>query len=241
MALNITITSVDEITNTSCKIHYTATIHWSAWYDSDVIETPDDDTYAWALSPGYFVRLYDLSPNTEYSAYIKGKETSGSDWENSNTETFATTNVGGGAPTKTENPTPADAADNVTLDQATVTWEDGGGATSYDVYYGEDAGSLSLVSGGQIGLSFTISGITLGSPFEYLISRTWRIDAINAVGVTVGDVWTFAVIAFDPPLPTGVTLDASGDPTGTPTGESGMLTLKRLVAAAEDKIWYEDL
>ena len=240
MALTIVITSVDEITNTSCKIHYTATAQWSAWYDSDAIEIPDDGIDAWSLSE-YWLRLSSLEPNTEYDIYLKGKENAGAGWENSNTETFTTTNVGGGAPTKAENPTPTDAADDVTLDQATIVWEDGGGATSYDVYYGEDAGSLSLVSGGQIELSFTIDGITLGSPFEYLVSRAWRIDSINAVGVTEGDVWTFACIAFDPPLPTGVTLDAEGEPTGTPTGESGMLTIKRLIAATRNKIYYENV
>lgn len=240
MALTIVITSIDEITNTSCKIHYTATAHWFAWYDSDAIETPDDGIDAWHLSE-YWLRLSSLEADTEYDVYLRGKENVGADWENSNTDSFTTTSVGGSVPTKAKNPTPTDAANDVTLDQATIVWEDGGGATSYDVYYGEDAGSLSLVSGGQEELSFTIDGITLGSPFEYLVSRTWRIDPINDVGVTVGDVWTFVCIAFDPPLPTGVTLDAEGDPTGTPTGESGMLTIRRLVAAAEDKLFYENI
>jgi len=241
MALNIVITSIDEITNTSCKIHYTADIHWSAWYSSDIIETPDDGTHAWALPPGYSARLYGLEPNTEYSVYLKGKESVGSEWENSNTKSFTTTTIGGDPPEKPVNPTPSDAADDVTLDQETITWEDGGGATSYDVYYGDTSGSLSLLSGGQADVSYTIDGITLGSPFEYLVTRYWRIDAINDVGLTTGDEWSFTSIAFDPPLPTGVTLDAEGEPTGTPTGESGMLTIRRLIAAARNKIYYEDI
>ncbi len=144
-------------------------------------------------------------------------------------------------PSKPTNPTPSNTASDVTLDQATVIWEDGGGATSYDVYYGEDSGSLSLISAGQVGLSFTITGIDYGSPFEYITSRAWRIDAVNDAGTTTGDVWTFTSIAFGPPLPTGVTLDGSGNPTGTPTGESGMTTLRRLIAAANNKIWYEQI
>lgn len=46
--------------------------------------------------------------------------------------------------------------------------------------------------------------------------------------------------SFDPPLPSGVTL-VDGVPTGTPTGESNMITIRKLVAAADNKIWYEDI
>lgn len=144
-------------------------------------------------------------------------------------------------PEKPINPTPTNAATNITLDQATISWEDGGGATSYDVYYGQNEGGLTLVSEGQTETSFTITGVSYGSPFDYITSRTWRIDAVNAAGTTTGDVWTFTTIAFDPPLPTGVTLDGSGNPTGTPTGVNTMITVRRLVVAANSKIWYEDI
>ena len=46
---------------------------------------------------------------------------------------------------------------------------------------------------------------------------------------------------LDPPLPSGVTLDEDGNPTGTPTGENNMITIKRLVVAAKSKIFYEDI
>ena len=100
---------------------------------------------------------------------------------------------------------------------------------------------LALVSEGQVGLSFTITGIDYGSPFEYLVSRAWRIDAINDAGTTTGDVWTFAAMAFDPPLPSGVTLDENGNPTGDATGENNMMTVRRLIAAAQNKIFYENV
>lgn len=241
MSLDIVITSINEITNTSCKIHYTATIHRGSWNDSDIIKVPDDGTHGWGLM-SWDARLINLDPNTEYSVYIKGKEYITSDWENSNTESFTTTNVGGAAPTKATNPVPADAADDVTLDQETIIWEDGGGADTYDVYYGDTSGSLSLVSSGQVGLSYNIDGVTLGSPFDYLITRYWRIDAANEVGVTLGDEWSFVSIAFDPPLPSGVHLDASGDPTGIPSGLNFMTAIRRLVVASgANEIWYEDI
>jgi len=144
-------------------------------------------------------------------------------------------------PEKPINPAPVNAADDVTLDQATIEWEDGGGATSYDVYYGENEAGLTLVSEGQAGTSFTITGIDYGSLFDYLVTRSWRIDAVNEVGTTTGDVWTFTTLAFLPPLPTGVTLDGDGLPTGTASGLNNMITNKRLIVAAANKIFYESV
>jgi hypothetical protein len=149
-------------------------------------------------------------------------------------------------PSKAINPAPANSATDVTLGQQTISWEDGGGATSYDVYYGENEAGLSLVSAGQAGTSFTITGITYGSLFDYLISRSWRIDAVNEVGTTTGDVWTFTTISFLPPIPTYTILNGGTPP---PDGVEGvdfdwsglnnMITCKKLVVAAANKLWYE--
>lgn len=169
------------------------------------------------------------------------------------------------APTKATNPTPSDANSDVTLDQATITWEDGGGATSYNVYYGDTSGDLSLVSSGQAGVSFTVTGITLGSPYEYLITRYWRIDSINASGTTTGDEWSFTTIRIKPPAKTywysatniyyRLLVDADGNygdppPTGVENTDyeivAGYLpnvisTARKLVGVADNKVWFEDI
>jgi len=107
-------------------------------------------------------------------------------------------------PTKATNPTPSDAATDVTLDQATITWDDGGDTDTYNVYYGIESGNLSLVSSGiEVGSeSFTITDITDGSPFEYVVTRYWRIDSVNDDGTTTGDEWSFTTIRLDPPAET---------------------------------------
>ena len=112
------------------------------------------------------------------------------------------------APTKATTPAPTNAATNVTLDQATLTWVDGGGADTFDVYYGESAAVVAAADntdetgiylGNQAGLSLTVTGITSGSPYAYLTSRYWRIDSVNDVGTTTGDAWLFTTIRFSPP------------------------------------------
>jgi hypothetical protein len=99
-------------------------------------------------------------------------------------------------PTKATSPSPLNAADDVTLDQATISWTDGGGADTFNVYYGTSSGSLSLVSSTQAGTSFSL---TTYLPYTYSVTRYWRIDSTNSYGTTTGDEWSFTTIVFDQP------------------------------------------
>jgi hypothetical protein len=155
------------------------------------------------------------------------------------TPSFSDDHPTGSAPTKATNPTPSNAADDTTLDQATVTWEDGGGATSYDVYYGTESGNLTLLESGVTDLSYTIFEIDDGSPFDYEVTRYWRIDAVNDAGTTTGDEWSFTTITFNAPAAGG-----RGGEGGTAGGvvSDGQSNIKtRLVAFANNKVWYEDV
>ncbi len=169
-------------------------------------------------------------------------------------------------PTKATNPTPIDANTSVTLDQATITWDDGGGADTFDVYYGTVSGSLALVSSTQAGTSFTVTGITDGAPYAYLSTRYWRIDSTNTFGTTTGDEWSFTTLRLDPPgktyfySATGqyyrllIQSDGTyGDPPGVGVENTDYVFLaagyeanfvstnRRLVSAANNKIWIEDI
>ena len=115
-------------------------------------------------------------------------------------------------------------------------------AETYDVYFDRaDGEGLELIA---VDISDLEQAIAFG-PFDYNTGYSWRVDAVNEYGTTTGDVWTFTSIKFDPPLPSGVTLTdvpgEEGEPTGTPTGENAVIRVSRLVAAAHNKIWYEDL
>ena len=144
-------------------------------------------------------------------------------------------------PGKPTNPTPTDEASGVTLHDTTVTWESGGNTDSYNVSYGTLSGFLELVEGGITDLSLAL---VEGNFSVYGKISYWRVDAVNTQGTTQGDEWVFTTMSFAPPLPTGYTLDCSEDPpvlTGTPTGVNNMMTIKKLVLAANNKIWYEDI
>ena len=96
-------------------------------------------------------------------------------------------------PTKPTNPTPANDATEVDFSAFGLSWEDGGGADTYDVYIGV-SGSPALVSIEQVGTSYTtaleeLEIIFETSPIDQVIY--WRIDATNSEGTTTGDEWNF--------------------------------------------------
>ncbi len=167
-------------------------------------------------------------------------------------------------PTKANTPAPTNANTSVTLDQATITWVDGGDADTFNVYYGTTSGNLTLVSSTQAGTSFTVTGVTNGSPYAYLSVRYWRIDSTNIAGTTTGDEWTFTTLRFKPPeviyIYSGqyyrLLIDSDGNygahpPVGVENTDYVYLaagyeanfvaTNRRLVSAADNKIWIEDI
>lgn len=191
-------------------------------------------------TPGQYGSWYPpvtLTSLTAYTWYAKEYSELGVLVSTSPTYSFTTLQT---PPTKATTPSPTDESITVTLNRATISWVNGGGADSYDVYY-DEGGSPILVSEGQTGTSFTITGITSGSPFDYAVTRYWRIDSINAAGTTTGDTWSFTTISYDPPKPSGATTwDAINEHwEGTLTGENNIATIKRLVIASDDMIWYE--
>jgi hypothetical protein len=94
------------------------------------------------------------------------------------------------APLAATNPTPIDGATNVAA-TTSLSWRNGGGATSFDVFLGIDDALTTddRQSVNQTGTSFTPAAGTLDAGIEYF----WRIDSKNAAGTTRGTVWSFIV------------------------------------------------
>ena len=124
-------------------------------------------------------------------------------------------------PDKPINPSPSDTATGVTLDESQLSWDDGGDADTFDVYFGPQ-GSVVLQSSAQAGTTWAIPVGTL----SYGVTYEWRIDATNDNGTTTGDTWTFTALTYSPPVA---------------SGKNTMFTVKRLIAAASNKIWYESI
>ena len=120
------------------------------------------------------------------------------------------------------NPTPDIDATGVPVRTAALTWENGGGATSYDVYFreGTTGDFTKLTTTSTAALTKAVSGL------KYTTTYTWRVDAHNQWGTVAGTEWAFTVFALIPPLP---------------TGQNAMATVRRLVAVANNAFWYESI
>ncbi len=89
-------------------------------------------------------------------------------------------------PGQASNPSPANGATSVNVD-ADLGWTAGSDATSHDVYFGQS--SPGTFQGNQAGTTFDPG--TLANSTTYY----WRIDSVNAVGTTTGNVWSFTTAA----------------------------------------------
>ena len=93
-------------------------------------------------------------------------------------------------PSKATNPSPNNTATDRSI-STDLSWSNGGGATSYDVYFGTDPTPDSgEFKGNQTSTSYDPG--TLNRDTTYY----WRIDAKNPAGTTTGDVWSFSTVAL---------------------------------------------
>ncbi len=84
--------------------------------------------------------------------------------------------------------------------------------------------------------------LNLGVTLEYSTTYEWFVRKdLGGEAYIDSDTWSFTTLDFAPPLPSGITLDENGNPTGDATGINNMLTRQRFIAAANNKIWYEDI
>ena len=107
-------------------------------------------------------------------------------------------------PNPAVNPIPNNGQVSVSLDSQ-LRWSNGGGATSYLVFFGTDNPPTNIIYG-----EWVDSPIYLPSQIEYETEYFWQITSMNQYGETEGDVWSF--ITTGPPDETYETGDFSQYP-----------------------------
>lgn len=163
-------------------------------------------------------------------------------------------------PAKASSPSPSNTATGTVLG-LTTTWTGSDIADTFDTLADVGAGLVSQSTGLE-------SATWTPSPtiFDYVTEYTWRVDSTNVFGTTTGDEWSFTTIRLDPPSKTYfyattgqyyyllIQSDGSyGDPPGVGVENTDYVylalgyeanfvsTTRKLVAAAENRIWYEDI
>lgn len=101
------------------------------------------------------------------------------------TVTIVDDDENGAVPLPAITPNPSNEASNISTN-IDLSWSNGGGATSYDVYFGTDGTPDSgEYQGNQTGTSFDPGSLSYNTTYY------WRIDAQNLSGTTEGTVWSF--------------------------------------------------
>jgi hypothetical protein len=86
-------------------------------------------------------------------------------------------------PNKAVTPFPANGDTGIAAAGVTLSWVNGGGATSYDVWFN------GVFQGNQVGTTFATGALSDSTNYS------WRIDSVNAAGTTAGDSWSFVTAA----------------------------------------------
>lgn len=87
-------------------------------------------------------------------------------------------------------PSPANGSDKI-LTSTTLNWQSGKGAVSHNLYLGESAESMTLLSEKQTSNFYTITN--LKNEIQYF----WRVDEVDSSDeVSAGPVWTFTTQSF---------------------------------------------
>jgi hypothetical protein len=102
----------------------------------------------------------------------------------------------GGCPVELPStPNPTNGQTGVPLNLAQLTWSNGTGAVTNELYFGTNPSSLTLVQSGTLATSWTITGYTL----TYGTTYYWRVIEIGDSCNTNGPVWSFVTVQ-DPNL-----------------------------------------
>ena len=87
------------------------------------------------------------------------------------------------------NPNPASGSTNVSINLPQITWANGAGATSIEVFF----------NGSSVYTGAPITSYSVPGPLNYSTTYSWRVDESNSTCTTYGPNWTFTTIP-DPNL-----------------------------------------
>lgn len=85
------------------------------------------------------------------------------------------------------NPDPADGEINVPVDIQELTWSNGAGAISNELYFGTDPDNLNLVQSGTLATSWTVN-----STLEFSTTYYWQVVEIGDTCQRDGNIWQFS-------------------------------------------------
>ncbi len=223
----ISLTDSPNITEGSITWAHVGSITFTALVTIPITSPLEYDTeYSWSVSFNY-----------TYDSYENG---SGSGSHTSATVTFTT--EADPNPDRTINLSSPTDTDTDILLQPLLQWSiDGGGAVEgdlLDIYLRKDDANFTGddLLAGLVDATLN-SSLQIVAGLEYNATYYWQVQAFASEedDLLSSSVFSFTVQSFSPPA-------YSVHPvSGLPTGESNQITVRRLVAIANNKFWFEDI
>ncbi len=164
-----------------------------------------------------------------------------------------------GPPAKAISPTPTDTATSIAMAPLLQWGLDGplGDDDYFFIYLNTDINKMSTAAGLQVGWRISqrlqiLSGLIANTTYY------WQVHVANTQGWSESAIWSFTTRNFASPTYStrerlvygepGGPGDPEGDPGDpdvreyetVPSGENNMLTVRRLIVAARNRIYYED-
>ncbi len=87
------------------------------------------------------------------------------------------------------NPFPSNGANSISINLSQLTWENGTGSISNEVYFGTNPGNMTLVQSDTLATSWTIDSSYL--PLDYETPYYWKIVEIGDTCSSVSPTWYF--------------------------------------------------
>ena len=85
------------------------------------------------------------------------------------------------------NPNPADGSTDVGANLSQLSWSNGAGAVTNEVYFGTNPGSLTLVQSGSLATSWSVTP----TPLEYSTNYYWKVIEVGDTCNSTASVWSF--------------------------------------------------
>ncbi|MHC4693839.1 MAG: choice-of-anchor Q domain-containing protein [Planctomycetota bacterium] len=175
--------------NRGIDVSITSDLSWNAGHDA-----VSHDVYFGISSPPPFIHNqtsttfdpFTMTYNTMY--YWRIDEINEMDITNGDIWSFTTKPP---PQFKASEPNPADGAMNVSL-TADLSWTSGHDAVSHDVYFGISYPPPFIHN--QTSTTFDPGTMAYGTTYY------WRIDEVNDLGKTIGDIWNFTTLMSPPPI-----------------------------------------
>lgn len=147
------------------------------WYEKELVNGP-----------------YEIYGNLTVNLQVQTETTEYIDWRRTSDPLGFMMRIYGvrSLPNKAQDPVPEHEATEVDFSSRTIMWTDGGYADTFNVYIGDAADNLTLVSAAQEDSEYILSDADMALWPEG--TCYWRIDSINEIGTTTGNVWNFTII-----------------------------------------------